>query len=262
MEGRAVPRSPRPAIAGIPRLVSMVGHNHADVLRCTEDYATFLACLEEGSYEVDCALHAFALMSDRVLLLCTPQSADALPRFIQTVNRQFTLLVNRRWGRCGTLWSGRYRAALVEPTGFLLTAYRFVDGFASRMAPAELRDVELRCSYSHHVGSRRCAFIVEHDVYRRMGPSPLERRARYQEVCRSRLRLDVISSIEMAIHSDLVLGSDEFRECLAREHGIRVCMGTPGRPPTKLGDQVSLPSSYAHRDHRSSTSQAPKEQPL
>ena len=99
----SMPRNSRPNAPGIPRLVSMVGHNQGVVFHSRDDCVTFLACLEESTYEVDCALHAFALMSNRVLLLVSPCSSASLSRFIQSISRQFTLTVNRRRGRCGTL---------------------------------------------------------------------------------------------------------------------------------------------------------------
>ena len=232
-----MPRNSRPNAPGIPRLVSMVGHNQGVVFHSRDDCVTFLACLEESTYEVDCALHAFALMSNRVLLLVSPCSSASLSRFIQSISRQFTLTVNRRRGRCGTLWTGRYRAALVEPSGFLLTAYRFIDTFANRLKTPGVPNFERYCSFPHHGGSRRCRYIEEHEVYRRLSSTELERRQRYRELCESPLPASVISSIESTIYRQLVLGSDDFRDAMAKKYGIKVRLGNPGRPPKSPAGQ-------------------------
>lgn len=34
---------------------------------------------------------------------------------------------NRRHGRTGTLWEGRFRSCLVDSDGYLLTVYRYID---------------------------------------------------------------------------------------------------------------------------------------
>ena len=61
------------------------------------------------------ALHAYALLDDAVQLLLRPPSDAALSRMMQALGRRYVAAFNRRHGRSGTLWDGRFRAGVVQP---------------------------------------------------------------------------------------------------------------------------------------------------
>ena len=46
---------------------------------------------------------------------------------MQAVGRQYVRYFNRRHGRTGTLWEGRYRASIIEEDRYLLACLRYVE---------------------------------------------------------------------------------------------------------------------------------------
>ena len=68
----------------------------------------------EAAAEYGCSVHAYVLMTNHVHLLVTPGDAESLPRTMQSLGRRYVRHVNRLYGRTGTLWEGRYRAAPIR----------------------------------------------------------------------------------------------------------------------------------------------------
>jgi putative transposase len=66
-----------------------------------------LCWLREALTEYPCELHAYALMTNHVHLLLTPQKAEAVPRLMNSIGRRYVQHVNKRRCRTGTLWNSR-----------------------------------------------------------------------------------------------------------------------------------------------------------
>jgi hypothetical protein len=60
------------------------------------------------------ALHAYALLPDRVWLLCTPMSAQAVGRAMQALGRRVSAPFNRRHQRSGGVWGHWQLTSSVE----------------------------------------------------------------------------------------------------------------------------------------------------
>ena len=71
----------------------------------------------------DCTVHAYALMTNRVHLLLTPQAEDSLTLLMQHVCRHSVPYTNRRNCRSGSLWEGRYKTSLVQQEVYLFHCY-------------------------------------------------------------------------------------------------------------------------------------------
>ena len=89
---------------------SIAGH---DGFRGQSDHMLFKAALQRSSSEWRVAVHAYALLPQEFQLLVTPEGASDLGRMMQALSRFYVHAFNRRHGRAGALWQGRYRAAPV-----------------------------------------------------------------------------------------------------------------------------------------------------
>ena len=106
-------RLPRPDLAGIPQHVVQRGNNRLPCFLDDEDRQRYLQCLLQALARFDCRLHGYVLMDNHVHLLVTPAGAGGVSRLMHTFSRNYAGLFNRRHGRTGTLWEGRYKACLV-----------------------------------------------------------------------------------------------------------------------------------------------------
>ena len=74
-----MPRRPRTHLDGVPLHIVQRGHNREPCLFGEADYQTYLYWLGEALKKEHCALHAYALMTNHLHLLVTPDRADAPP---------------------------------------------------------------------------------------------------------------------------------------------------------------------------------------
>ena len=102
-----------------PHHVIQRGHNHGPIFLDDEDRRQYLHHLAEVARESRVAVHAYALGEDRVHLLLTPQTAEAISRMMQALGRRYVAAFNRRHGRSGTLWTGRFASHLVDEASVL-----------------------------------------------------------------------------------------------------------------------------------------------
>lgn len=99
---------------------------------------------------------------------------------MQAIGRRYVGCFNARYRRTGTLWEGRFKAALVDSDRYLLTCYRYIELNPVR-AGMVLHPGDYRWS-SHHSNGRGAdeARITPHPCYLALGASPLERQATYR----------------------------------------------------------------------------------
>lgn len=71
-----MPRRARLSLAGIPWHFIQRGNNRSVCFFSEEDYWRYLDHLSELARRVECAVHAYVLMTNHVHLLLTPEHAD------------------------------------------------------------------------------------------------------------------------------------------------------------------------------------------
>src|SRR5436190_20927952 len=103
-------RLPRLAVAGQPHLVIQRARAGQPAFADDADRRLYLDALIGAARSCAVAVHAYALLDDEVCLLATPHQADALGRAMQRVGRAYVPVYNRRHGRQGALWAGRFQA--------------------------------------------------------------------------------------------------------------------------------------------------------
>lgn len=172
-------RLPRLEIPGLPHLLIQRGHNDQPVFVDDDDRRAFRDELRQASRDAGVALHAYALGSCDLLMLATPDSSGALGRMMQRIGRRYVAMFNARHGRSGTLWQGRFRATVIEPERYLLTALRLVEsGPVREQLVMQARDWAWS-SAPHHVGRLVDGLVAEHPLFWSLGNTPFERQARY-----------------------------------------------------------------------------------
>ena len=73
-----MPRRPRIHLDGVPLHIVQRGHNREACFFGEEDYQAYLHWLGEALKKERCALHAYALMTNHVHLLVTPERAERI----------------------------------------------------------------------------------------------------------------------------------------------------------------------------------------
>jgi len=132
---RALPRMarlPRLEVAGWPHLVVQRVHEGQFLARDDTDRQALLAALRDAARLHGLAIHAYAVCADHLRPARPPRADDSLSLTMQALGRRYVAAFNRRHARQGSLWSGRFRATVLDPAQFLLPAMRFVEQHAVR----------------------------------------------------------------------------------------------------------------------------------
>lgn len=226
----SVARLPRLAIAGLPHLVSQRAQHQQPMVRDDEDRMRFVQCLRQAAGERGVAVHAYGLRDDRFDLVVTPVDAPALSRFMQSLSRRHAHDFNRRHGRSGSLWEGRFRAAPLDPSVWLVPCMRYVeqDGLSANGTTSTA--TALRSSLAHHTGQGTLGWIVDPPAYWALGNTPFERGASYRSLSEQAITSDDLLAIETALRGGWILGSADFGRDVVVDASRAILPRRRGRP--------------------------------
>ena len=224
-------RLTRLSLPGLPHHLMQIGNNRQPIFVDDEDRQAWCAHLREASLVARVDIHAYVLMPNHVHLLATPRdNADGLSTMMQSLGRRYVAAFNRRHERSGTLWEGRFRAALVDPEDALLTCMRYIDTHAQRSGlVADAADYGWS-SCAHHLGRRRDALIVDHARYWALGNTPFEREGAYRGFLDEGVNQREAQSISQATRRGWPIAGVEGQRRLAALLGREIVPRPRGRP--------------------------------
>jgi len=246
----SMPRMPRPIVPGQPLHLIQRGHNRSASFHDRHDFAFYLRVLTEESRRAGCAIHAYVLMTNHVHLLITPDSKDGPARMMQRLGRRYVRYFNKRRGRTGTLWEGRYRSTLVDSDRYLLACSRYIELNPVRAGivadPAAYGWSSYRCNAT----GRPDPLITPHATYRALAPGADERRAAYRALFDAPLERATLDAIRDAAKSGAVLGTARFREQLEavlKRSLVPIPHGGDRRPPRLTARNAITSRLHYHR---------------
>lgn len=223
-------RQSRLAIAGQPHFVVQRSKNQHAVFVDDADRLRYLDALGGAAQACAVAIHAFALVDDHVALLVTPSDGGALGRFMQRVGRRYVPEFNRRHGRHGSPWAGRFHAAPIDPEHYLHRSILLIEQAPVLAGLVTLAPDWPWSSARHHVGRQASAMVKEHEAYWRLGNTPFERQARHESELRNLLSGSQREELMAAARRGWPLGSSTFVARVAQATGRPVAPGPRGRP--------------------------------
>ena len=231
-------RLPRLTLPGQPHYVVQRGNNQQAIFVDTQDYACMKDLLREMGRRFGVEIHAFILLPNQMHLLVTPQTAESLPQFMQSVGRTYVRTFNNRHGRSGTLWEGRYRATVLEPQAWLLPAMVVLENQALVQGLTG-RAVDYGWSSArHNAGAQVDGMVRLHPAYWRLGDTPFAREAAYAALLDRGVSEDVQEVVLGAALKGWVLGSDSFIEGLKNGTERRLQRQRAGRPAREQGEKA------------------------
>jgi putative transposase len=223
-------RLPRLYAPGIPQLVqanfarplaTAADPTPADALDQIHDW------LRAGIHEHKPAVHAWAILNDRLLLLATPPGELAISRLIQGLGRRMAGLLGG-----GPVFAGRYRSTLVEPGRWVLPAQVWMEWL-----PAQLHYVDTPSGWpwssaAQHAGipANKPSLLTDHPDYWACGNTPFAREATYKHYLLQGLTQATTRKIEASLRGQWALGDDTFIASLESRSSRRAAPAKRGRP--------------------------------
>jgi len=224
-------RLPRLTLAGHPHHLIQRGLNRQPIVADDTDRERLVAELRECAALHRVAIHAYVLMDNHLHLLATPETDEGLSRMMQSLGRRYVAAFNKRHGRSGTLWDGRFRAAPLEAQAHLLACMRYIETNPQRLGQA-IRPEDYRwSSAAHHLGRRRDPLVVDHALFWGIGNTPFEREAAYKAWLEQGVAEDEARRLGEAALKGWPLGSASFLRALGETTERPVSPRRRGRPP-------------------------------
>ncbi len=179
-----MPRQPRVAFAGALYHATARGNDGMAIFRTDADRAHFLALLARAVERFGWRCHAYCLMDNHFhLVVETPQ--PNVSRGMQWLNGAYAQGFNRRYGRTGHLFGGRFHSVLIDGERQLAAVARYVvaNPVRARICVDAARFVW--SSYRATAGiSQRPRFLTVRTVLRPFGSSVARARRAYREAVR------------------------------------------------------------------------------
>ncbi len=228
-------------VPDVPMHVVQRGNNRAPVFMDDADRTHYHRLLAEGCARLRCAVHAYAFMTNHVHLLITPGDADTVSRLMQWLGRNYVQRFNRRHGRTGTLWEGRFHANLIDSARYFLGCSRYID-----QNPVRAGIVRSAASYRWSSHARLACgtadeLVTEHAEYVALGATPLTRQAAYRDLCVPAVDSRLARRIRRAAKRGDALGSRGF--VVELQQRLR-------RPVHRLGHGGDRRSAHFHTTPR------------
>lgn len=111
--------------AGALYHVTSRGNERHDIFFTDDDRGAFLATLEKVCGRFNWLCHAYCLMSNHYHILVETPEAN-LSKGMRQLNGVYTQYINRRHGRVGHLFQGRFKGILVQKDAYLLELARYI----------------------------------------------------------------------------------------------------------------------------------------
>ena len=227
-------RLPRFLLPGHPQHVIQRGNNRQEIFCTEDDYRFYLEKLHEAALEHGCEIHAYVLMTNHVHLLVTPQAENSISKMMQTIGRYYVQYFNYNYRRTGTLWEGRYKAALIDTERYLLTCMRYIELNPVRATGMAEHPSEYPwSSYRHNGLGHSDKLVTPHILYQRLGITKTDRRLVYRQLFKNMVSDKTINEIREATNKAWVLGSELFKNSIEKQLARRAT------PISRGGDRKS-----------------------
>lgn len=203
-------RLPRFVLPGFPQHVLQRGNNRQQILFQEEDYWFLWEKIGAAADRFDCKIHAYVLMPNHFHLLLTPDSEDGVGKLMQYVGRYYVQYFNAGNERSGTLWEGRYRATLLDPTAYLIPVSRYLETNPVRAGLVATPADYAWSSYAANATGADDRLVTSHAVYERLGRGQKARQAAYEAGFETPLDESLLTRIRDATNKAWVLGDAAF----------------------------------------------------
>lgn len=223
-------RAPRLEVPGIPLHIVQRGNNRATCFQGDTERRLYLRCLVDAAAHRRCDVHAYVLMTNHVHLLVTPRAPAAASRMMQDVGRRYVHIINRAYGRTGTLWEGRFKSSLVDTERYLFTCHRYIELNPVRAGIVDAPDAYPWSSHRFYVGLKPDKLIVPHDSFVRLAVDAPERFAAFRRMFQDPVSAADLDRIRYAANTGAALGSEGFIDDMERTFGRRARPPSRGRP--------------------------------
>ncbi len=206
------------------------GNSKADIFFADLDYLEYLRCLKQAADSDGSEIHAYALMTNHVHLLLSPQRVDSVGRLFQAIGRHYVRYINQTYQRSGGLWEGRYKCSVIDSSQYLLSCMRYIEMNPVRAKMVSHPGDYRWTSYAANALGVSNAIVQPHVEYESLGHTTVERNSAYRELFADVFDADALPAIRAALQTGTPLGNDRFKAQIEAALQVKVGHARRGRP--------------------------------
>ena len=238
-----MPRPQRLALGGQAHHLIQRGVDRQAIFFEDRDHIVFLEHLTAALKAEDCVLHAYVLMTNHLHLLVTPARAEGIGRLMQSLGRRYVGHVNRRHGRTGTLWEGRFKSTVVDAEDYVMACYRDIEANPLRAKMVASAGDYPWSSHGRNALGRPDPLVGDHEAYASLGATPETRRQIYREMFAAGLGEELLQILRDSVQRGWAPGGDRFRRQIEAALGRKVDAPVRGRPRKAAAEMHADPQA-------------------
>lgn len=187
------------------------GNERKSIFIDDADRFRFLEILKDYHERYGILLHSFVLMDNHYHLILETPNGNLL-KVMHGINGGYTGYFNRRYGRSGHLFQGRYKGILVEKDAYLLQLSRYVHMNPVRAKIVKKPEQYRWSSYPSYIGKEKEYKWVEYSwILSNFGKDGKTAKNKYREYIEESFNKDLENPAKN-LYGQLILGTDEFIE--------------------------------------------------
>jgi REP element-mobilizing transposase RayT len=180
--------------------VTARGNERKKVFVSKADYEKFLANLKDAAARFSVVVHSYVLMGNHYHLIVETPDAN-LSSFMHAIQSGYTTYFNKKRGRAGHLFQGRFKSILVDKNAYLLELSRYIHLNPVRAHMTDTPEAYPFSSYSAFIDTQRETFVFR-DLILGMSHGPEGYRRFVESAEPERLSRD--------IYGGMILGRKSF----------------------------------------------------
>ncbi len=140
-------------------------------------------------------------MPNHVHLLLTPSREDSCSQLMKQLGQRYAQYFNKRHGRTGTVWEGRFRSCLVNTAHYLIACYRYIDLNPVRAGIVMHPSFYPWSSYAANIGERAEQALSPHAEFLALASNERGRATAYKDLVAQDLAPAVVDAIRIATNA-------------------------------------------------------------
>lgn len=140
----------RQCCAGTYHIVNR-GVGLREVYLCEEDKLFFIQLICEYTTEYEYNLHAYSLINNGYNMLIETKR-DNLSKIMRLINARYTVYFNRKYGRRGYLWEGRFKSWYITEEESILNIIAYIEHLPVYTGATKTKENSYFSSYRQFIG--------------------------------------------------------------------------------------------------------------
>lgn len=122
-----MPRRTRLLIPNACYHIIQRGNQKQNIFLEGADFEKYLEILLRYKRKYDFKLYAYCLMPNHIHLIVEVKNGNDLAKIMQGVSLTYTLWFNKKYGKVGHLWQGRFKNMVIQKDRYLIDCLNYIE---------------------------------------------------------------------------------------------------------------------------------------